>query len=38
MKSVFNTIYNFLQEIGRTRAAAAAARAGEFEIAKNMIK
>lgn len=38
MKSIFNTIYNFLLEVGRTRAAVAAARAGNFEIAKNMIK
>lgn len=38
MKSFFNTIYNFLLEVGRTKAAVAAARAGEFEIAKNIIK
>jgi hypothetical protein len=38
MKSILNTIYNFLLEVGRTRAAVAAARAGEFEIAKNIIK
>jgi hypothetical protein len=38
MKSFFNTIYNFLEEIGRTRAAVAAARAGQFDIAKALMK
>ena len=38
MKQFFNTLWDILTEIGRTRAAAAAARAGEFEVSRNLIK
>jgi hypothetical protein len=38
MKTFLNAVWNILTEIGRTRAAAAAARAGEFEISRNLIK
>lgn len=38
MKTFFNAVWDILTEIGRTRAAAAAARVGDFEIARNLIK
>jgi hypothetical protein len=38
MKKFLDAVWNVLTEIGRTRAAAAAARAGEFEISRNLLK
>lgn len=38
MKMIFTAIWNFLQEVGRTRAAAAMARSGNFSAAQEMIK
>ncbi len=38
MKTFLNKVWDIMTEIGRTRAAAAAARAGEFEISRNLIK
>jgi hypothetical protein len=38
MKKFFDTIWNILTEIGRTRAAAAAARSGRYAMARDLIK
>jgi hypothetical protein len=38
MKTFFNAVWDLLIEIGRVRAASAAARAGDFEIARSIIK
>lgn len=38
MKTFFNTVWNILTEIGRIRAAAAAARSGNFEASRDLIK
>jgi hypothetical protein len=38
MKTFLNTVWNILTEIGRTRAAAAAARSGNFAVSRDLIK
>jgi len=38
MKTFFNTIWDILTEIGRTRAAAAEARSGNFAASRDLIK
>jgi hypothetical protein len=38
MKTFLNTLWNILEEIGRTRAAAAAARSGRYALARDLIK
>jgi|LauGreDrversion4_2_1035121.scaffolds.fasta_scaffold335867_3 hypothetical protein len=38
MKTFLNAVWEVLTEIGRTRAAIAAARAGQFDIAKALMK
>lgn len=37
MKTFFNTIWGILEKIGRTRAAAAAARDGHYELSKKIM-
>jgi hypothetical protein len=38
MKTIFTAVWNFLQEVGHTRAAAAMARSGNFASAQEMMK
>lgn len=38
MKTFLNSVWNILTEIGRTRAAAAAARSGNFAASRDLIK
>jgi hypothetical protein len=38
MKTFLSKIWNILKEIGRTRAAAAAARSGNFTESRDLIK
>jgi hypothetical protein len=38
MKTFLNAVWEILTEVGRTRAAAAAARVGEYDVARNLIK
>lgn len=38
MKTFLNAVWEILTEVGRARAAAAAARMGEFDSARNLIK
>lgn len=37
MKTFLNAVWNILEEIGRTRAAAAAARDGHYELSKKLM-
>jgi hypothetical protein len=38
MKTFLDAVWNILTEIGRTRAAAAAAREGRYALARDLIK
>jgi hypothetical protein len=38
MKTFLNAVWNILTEIGRTRAAAAAARSGNYTVSRELIK
>lgn len=38
MKAFFEAVWNILTEIGRTRAAAAAARNGHYAMSRDLIK
>lgn len=38
MKAFFNAVWQILEEIGRTRAAAAAARLGDYAASKDLMQ